>query len=140
MNKRKPTDIHELDPVQYAMEGLLDSFYVYQGKVTWVTDGDTIKVNIDLGFQTVLHQQVIRLAGINAPETRNETRDAGLAAKEYLKNLILNKYVVIQTFKDTKDKYGRYVAHIYLHNEETQTFDHVNQLMVKNGFANYQTY
>ena len=64
---------------------------MYEYKVVidrWV-DGDTVDVDIDLGFDVVLKKQRVRLHGINAPESRTrdlEEKEKGLAAKEYCKN------------------------------------------------------
>ena len=70
--------------------------YEYKATVIKVVDGDTLHLNIDLGFNINYNKQIIRLARINAPE------------------LLCNKQVTIKTIKDTKDKYGRYLAEVYL--------------------------
>jgi endonuclease YncB( thermonuclease family) len=54
--------------------------YEYMAKVTRVIDGDTIEVEIDLGFK-IKHTTILRLSGINAPELRTPE---GVAAKRYL--------------------------------------------------------
>ena len=41
--------------------------YTYNAIVKDVLDGDTVKVDIDLGFGVWLNSQVVRLARINAP-------------------------------------------------------------------------
>jgi micrococcal nuclease len=62
---------------------------MYEYKITidrWV-DGDTVDVDIDLGFDIILKKQRVRLHGINAPESRTkdlEEKEKGLAAKEFL--------------------------------------------------------
>ena len=64
--------------------------YHYKAKLVRVIDGDTIDVDIDLGFDVWLKKQRIRLAGIDAPEcrTRNKLeKTLGLAAKERLTEL-----------------------------------------------------
>jgi len=85
--------------------------YLYKAKVTKVVDGDTFDVLIDLGFKVHLHHR-IRLVNVDTPEIRGKERKKGLKVKEYVKNLILNKDVLIQTYK--LGKYGRYVCEIYL--------------------------
>jgi len=87
--------------------------YIYKANVLNVVDGDTIDVSIDLGFGTFRSER-LRLFGINAWETKGCEREQGLIAKDYLTQLILDKNIVIQTFKDKKGKYGRYLAQIYL--------------------------
>ena len=68
----------------------MNSPYIYNCEVVRVVDGDTIDVDIDLGFSVILKKQRIRLAGIDTPEsrTRNLAEKAlGLEAKERLKEL-----------------------------------------------------
>ena len=67
--------------------------YTYKASVTRVVDGDTVIVDIDLGFGVWLREQSVRLAKINAPEMKVTTRLAGIAAKDFLSKLILNKLV-----------------------------------------------
>jgi len=90
--------------------------YEYKAKVLEVIDGDTIDVIIDLGFDVKFVSR-LRLYGINCPESR--TRDKvekvkGLAAKARLKALIQDKEVVVNTFKDKEEKFGRMLANITL--------------------------
>ena len=85
--------------------------YQYKAKVTKVVDGDTVYVEADLGFFIKTHLK-LRLAGINAPEIRGEERPKGLEATEYLKKLLGDREVIIETEKT--GKYGRWIAKIYL--------------------------
>jgi len=88
--------------------------YEYRAVVVSVYDGDTIKVDIDLGFGIWKKNETIRLWGIDAPEVRGEERKAGLKARAGLRRLILGGDVVIQTEKDKKGKYGRYIGRVLL--------------------------
>ena len=81
--------------------------------VTRVVDGDTIYGDVDLGFNFGARKMEFRLAEVNTPEIKGANRTAGLAAKEYVEDKILNKEVCILTKKDSKEKYGRYLAWIY---------------------------
>lgn len=88
--------------------------YVYRAKITKVVDGDTVDVIIDLGFGVSFNTR-LRLSGIDTMETND--RDAvkkalGLKAKERVKELLVGKEVTLQSFK--ADKYGRYLAEIYV--------------------------
>ena len=59
--------------------------FEYKCKLVKVVDGDTVDVDIDLGFGVWLQNQRIRLYGIDAPESRTsdaEEKKYGLAAKE----------------------------------------------------------
>jgi len=85
--------------------------FVYDAEVIKVVDGDTLDLKIDFGFK-IYHEDRFRLKGINAPEIRGKERPKGLKVKEYVKNLIEGKMIVVETFK--KGKYGRYICEIYL--------------------------
>jgi len=54
-------------------------------------------------------------------------------------DLILDKEVYIQTIKDKKGKYGRYLGDIWLINED-ESLSNINDLMVSSGFAEYKEY
>lgn len=87
--------------------------YIYNACVMNVVDGDTIDVNMDLGFNTWIKTRV-RLHGINAPEKNDtvpENRERARAATEFVKESILNEWVTLETFK--KDKFGQYHADVY---------------------------
>ena len=106
--------------------------YTYKAAVTRIVDGDTIIVDIDLGFGVWLKDQSVRLAKINAPEIRGSSRESGIIAKDFLSNLILNKWVQIRTEKG-KEKYGRWLATILL--EEDGNLIDINRKMVVEGHA-----
>lgn len=107
--------------------------YEYSATVTNIVDGDTIDVAIDLGFYITISERV-RFAGIDAYETKlikgasQEDKEKGLAAKEFLRELIINKAVKLQTIKQ-KDKYGRFLAIVFLQDVN------VNDLLIEKGFA-----
>lgn len=103
--------------------------YEYQAVVTGVYDGDSITVDVDLGMRVWLHGQKLRLSEIDAKSIKGAERDAGLAARDFLRELVLGKQVVIRTQKDIKEKYGRWLAEIELGGVI------VNDLMLSNGHA-----
>jgi micrococcal nuclease len=117
--------------------------YIYKAKVVSVYDGDTIRVNIDQGFginnfgNTGKGVQ-LRLNGINAPEVRGPQKEDGKHTRDFLSGLILDKEIIIQTIKDKKGKYGRYLADIYLDMEDGQI--HVNEWLVELGLAERKEY
>ena len=93
-------------------------FEYYVKKVTKVVDGDTIDVDIDLGFDISFSSRV-RLAGIDTPEsgtTDKAEKALGLQSKEYLaKNLKDAKSVVIKTEKiNSTEKFGRVLGWVYV--------------------------
>ena len=106
--------------------------YEYRGRIKRVIDGDTIEARVDLGFD-VFAVQRFRLYGINAPETKGESREDGRAATEYLRTLITtnaaDSVLTIQTRKDKREKYGRYLAVLIANGVN------INQRMVEDGHA-----
>ena len=115
-----------------------DRLYHYRGKVRSVYDGDTIRVDLDLGMYLSLMDQSMRFSRINAPEVRGEEREAGLKSRDYLRSRIDQKEVLIQTQKDEKGKYGRYLAEVWL--KENETYVNINDELVAKGLAVYKTY
>jgi micrococcal nuclease len=104
-------------------------------KVTNVVDGDTIDVDIDLGFDISFSSRV-RLAGIDTPESRTTNKAEkvlGLEAKEYVKSKIKDaKEVVIKTEKmDSSEKYGRILGWLFLDGSKVS----VNEQMIADGYA-----
>jgi micrococcal nuclease len=110
-------------------------FEYYVKKVTKIVDGDTIDVDIDLGFDISFSSRV-RLAGIDTPESRTKDlveKALGLEAKAYLKHAIdAAKTVVIKTEKmNSSEKYGRILGWLYV-NGDTES---VNDKMINDGYA-----
>ena len=118
---------------------MLENLYYYKATITSVYDGDTCTADVDLGLSTIRKGEKIRLARINAPEIRGSSRQQGLIPRDFLRNLILNKNVYIQTIKDKKGKYGRYLGEIWLNNDDGSIIN-VNDLMVSSNFAEYKEY
>lgn len=104
--------------------------YNYKAIITEVVDGDTVTARVDLGFG-IERTDRFRLYGINAPEMKLDTKIAGEASKARLAELVLNKQVVISTYKDKREKYGRYLATIFIQEDSVS----VNDIMVKEGHA-----
>jgi micrococcal nuclease len=110
--------------------------YIYRvKKLTGVVDGDTIDVEIDLGFNVSFSQRV-RLAGIDTPESRTKDKfekTLGLESKEYLKSKLKDaKDIVIKTEKpDSSEKYGRILGWLYVDGDTVSVNDH----MIEDGYA-----
>jgi micrococcal nuclease len=110
-------------------------FEYYVKKVSKIVDGDTIDVDIDLGFDISFSSRV-RLAGIDTPESRTSDKmekSLGLESKAYLKHEIESaKTVVIKTEKmDSSEKYGRILGWVYLDGNTKS----VNEKMIEDGYA-----
>jgi len=104
--------------------------YYYNCRLVKVIDGDTIDVDIDLGFEVILSKQRVRLAGIDTPEsrTRNLAEKAlGLKAKERLIELCGEK---LQLLSLGSGKYGRILG--IPHTEEGED---ICELLKKEGHA-----
>lgn len=88
----------------------------YKCKINRVIDGDTVDIDLYLGFEIVLQDQRVRLYGIDTPESRTSDeveKKFGLASKARLKELLKNaEKIVLQTHldkhgDDEKGKFGR---------------------------------
>jgi micrococcal nuclease len=97
--------------------------YEYRCKIIKVVDGDTIDVDIDLGFGVWLNKQRIRLNNIDAPEVRTTDKTEkffGNLAKDRVKNLLpVGSYHVLRTTlddngQDATGKYGRILGEIVM--------------------------
>jgi micrococcal nuclease len=108
---------------------MIKNDYLYNATVTRVVDGDTIDVIIDLGF-SITFKTRMRLEGLDAMETNDKdptVREMGLKAKKFLTDLLTGKEVTLVSHKP--DKYGRYLATIYLGGIS------VNLQLLKEGLA-----
>ena len=87
--------------------------YEYKAIIVNIVDGDTVDVDIDLGFDTWLKNKRIRINNIDAPETRTRDlfeKEQGLAAKERARELLpLNSKQTLLS-KDWQEKYGRIIG------------------------------
>ena len=110
--------------------------WTYRTKLKRVVDGDTVDVDIDLGFGIWQMNERVRIMGIDTPESR--TRDKiekkfGLAAKAKLKSLLGPKPVLQTTIskkgEDMKGKFGRVLGDFLIDGKQ------VSQIMCKEGHA-----
>jgi micrococcal nuclease len=116
--------------------------YEYRATIVKVVDGDTVDVDIDLGFGIVLSDERVRVMGIDTPESR--TRDKvekkfGLAAKARLKQL-LGKTCTLKTQinksgEDMKGKFGRILGDFDVYDNKTDSWQPVTKVLVSEGHA-----
>ncbi len=104
-------------------------------KLINVVDGDTIDVEIDLGFDISIFKRV-RLAGIDTPESRTTNKmekSLGLESKAKLKQLLSDaKLIVIKTEKpDSSEKYGRVLGWLYVDDTKVS----INDTLIASGYA-----
>jgi micrococcal nuclease len=114
--------------------------YVYNAKCTRVVDGDTIDAEIDLGFDVKIKKR-IRLAGINAPESRTRNlveKKLGLAAKEKLKDMMEGAANCFELESKELGKYGRVLGKLHIDKiagKDVITKVCINDELVKLGYA-----
>ncbi len=111
--------------------------YHYKAYVIRVYSGDTCRVDLDLGMGVWARGMEIRLHRIQAPEIKGETREAGIAARDYLRGLILDREVLLRTIKDRKGRIRGYLGEMTVVTESGETIN-VNEALVKAGHAVYQ--
>ena len=108
--------------------------YKYNVKIKKVIDGDTVDVDIDLGFGVWLHKERVRIMGIDTPESR--TRDKveklfGLASKTKLKELLplSSMQVLVVGEYDAKGKFGRILGDFEIEDKK------VTDILIEEGHA-----
>jgi len=107
--------------------------YEYKCKVVRVVDGDTVDVDIDLGFGVWMRKQRIRMYGIDTPESRTSDKvekKYGLAAKDFLVKWTNAGELTLRTFKDDRGKFGRILGELWWGGKQN-----INQLLVDNHHA-----
>jgi micrococcal nuclease len=107
--------------------------YEYQAKIIRVVDGDSIIVDIDLGFNVTLAKQSVRLYGVDTPETRTKNpleKKCGLLVKEYVQSLLkANQIYTMKTHLDKKGKFGRILADFRINTV------FLSELLITKGYA-----
>lgn len=100
-------------------------------RVIEVKDGDTVKLELDLGFNTK-YTDDFRIDGIDAPEiSKKATREAGLKAKAELVRILGDgSRVSVTTMKPAREKYGRWLVDPFVHG-----YGFVSNWMISNGYA-----
>jgi len=84
-----------------------------------------------------VRKEKIRLYEINAPEIRGIERPKGLKSRNFLKGQILRKEITIETIKDKKGKYERYIGKIWLKNEKRKEIN-INDFFGEKMFCSLQ--
>lgn len=91
--------------------------YLYRANIVRVIDGDTVVANIDLGFDVWLHNEHLRLVGIDTPENRT---DAGKRVTEDVRAMIEGRTVYVCTVKKKRSdaeatgSFGRYLTVVWV--------------------------
>ena len=108
----------------------MPDLYTYRVASYRVVDGDTLEVTLDLGFST-FRKEKVRLARINAPEMKTAE---GPVSKSHLSELLDGKVLTVQTKRDERDRYGRYIAEVWVEGVN------VNDRMVADSAAVFKDY
>ena len=92
--------------------------YEYKCKILRVVDGDTVDIDIDLGFGIWMHKERVRMMGIDTPESRTrnlEEKVRGKLSKKYLTELLKSsKKLIVKTHKGSETgKFGRILGELF---------------------------
>lgn len=103
-----------------------------------VYDGDTITVDVDLGFRIWAKREKVRLIDIDAPEVRGPEKPEGQKTRDWLRERIGGNEIILKTQKagTGKGKYGRWLGEIFIPGETVS----LNQQMVDLGLADPASY
>ena len=116
--------------------------YEYNCKVVKIVDGDTVDVDIDLGFGIQLTDERVRIMGIDTPESRTSDKVEkvfGLAAKHRLMSL-LGETCVLKTQinkdgEDMKGKFGRILGDFDVYDVKTDSWRPATSILIEEGHA-----
>ena len=113
--------------------------YEYRCKIDRVVDGDTVDVDIDLGFGISLRKERVRLYGIDTPECRTrdlEEKKYGLAAKSFVQDLLpVGSMQTLRTRKDDKGKFGRILGEFVVYDTLVDALRTLNQIMIDRHYG-----
>ena len=112
--------------------------YEYKCKIRKVVDGDTVDIDIDLGFGVWLNDERVRIIGIDTPESRTSDpieKKFGLAAKERVQHLLGEDATLISKVKgdgneEMRGKFGRILGDF-----RTSQGDLLTSKLMKEGHA-----
>ena len=116
--------------------------YEYRARLVKVVDGDTVDVDIDLGFGIWMKDERVRIMGIDTPESR--TRDkveklfgkaASARVKELLEEDIILKTQIARNGEDMKGKYGRILGDFIVERFEDGKQEMLTDILVAEGYA-----
>jgi endonuclease YncB( thermonuclease family) len=109
--------------------------YRYKAKILSVYDGDgTFDAEVDMGMN-LFQRKDLRLYGCDTPEMRGSQHRAGVIVRDFVRDLILNKTVIIRTHKDQTGKYGRLLVDIIIHPLSINSGNSLAQILIDKGYA-----
>ncbi len=109
--------------------------YEYECTIVKVIDGDTARVNLNLGFNTWINNETVRFYGIDTPESRTrdlEEKKFGLYAKSVVERYLpVGSKQIIRTHKDGVGKYGRILGEFVIYDAEEDRQTTINEYMIR---------
>ena len=113
--------------------------YEYKAVILRVVDGDTVDVDIDLGFDVCLKKQRIRLYGVDTPESRTrdlEEKMYGNAAKDFVQSFLpVGTNQTLVTKLDDRGKFGRILGEFKVYNSKLDRQTTINQILIEEHHA-----
>jgi len=116
--------------------------YEYNCKIVKVVDGDTVDVDIDLGFGMWLRNERVRVHGIDTPESRTRYKVEkvfGLAAKKFVQSKLpkgsSQTLVTEKPGDESKGKFGRILGKFRIYDPKTDSWDFMGNVMIREGHA-----
>lgn len=114
--------------------------YEYRCKIVRIIDGDTVVVDIDLGFDIWLKDESVRFLGMDAPEVR--TRDQveklfGEISKAYVEKMIpVGSMQIVKTERpNSRGKFGRVLGTFRIYDEKTDRWTSLSEVMIREGYG-----
>jgi len=124
----------------FGADGMLESsLYHYRAIYRSNYDGDTLRLDISLGMGVWLHNQSVRLYGIDTPELRSidpDEKHRAYRARDFVQDILTGTdTITIKTHEDKTGKYGRWLAVVYINQDEN-----LNKMLVDAGLASIASY
>ena len=108
----------------------------YRCTIRRVVDGDTVDVDIDLGFGIWVRNERVRLYGIDTPESRTrdlEEKKCGIYAKQCVEAFMpVDSNQTLKTYKDKVGKFGRVLGEFIIYDPEQDRQTTINEYMIRN--------
>ena len=108
----------------------------YRCTIRRVVDGDTVDVDIDLGFGIWVRNERVRLHGIDTPESRTrdlEEKKCGIYAKQCVEAFMpVDSAQILKTHKDKVGKYGRVLGEFVIYDPDEDRQTTINEYMIRN--------
>lgn len=116
--------------------------YRYNCVIQRVIDGDTVDVDIDLGFGIWQHKERVRIHGIDTPESRTRNKiekKYGILSKKFVQTMLPkgSKQILVteKPGDDAKGKFGRILGKFEVYDSTTDSYMFLGQIMVREGYA-----